>query len=110
MENTRSDGPTLSEVGDRMRADVDLLRQTIEKKSDELRRAAVQLVDEHPYGALAAAFGLGYVLSGALFSRVTARALIFGGRFIVGNLLRQAVGGGAFGFAMGSTEQQSVQP
>ena len=32
-------------------------------------------VDRHPYGTLAAAIGIGYVLGGGLFSRLTARLL-----------------------------------
>jgi hypothetical protein len=37
-------------------------------------------VHEHPYGALAAAAGLGYVLGGGLFTRLTARLLKVGAR------------------------------
>jgi hypothetical protein len=32
-----------------------------------------QRVQEHPYGTLAAALGVGYVLGGGLFTRLTAR-------------------------------------
>jgi hypothetical protein len=35
-------------------------------------------VDRHPYGTLAAAVGIGYVLGGGLFSPLTARILGFG--------------------------------
>jgi hypothetical protein len=35
-------------------------------------------VEEHPVGAVVAAFGLGYVVSGALFSKTTLRVVGFG--------------------------------
>jgi hypothetical protein len=35
-------------------------------------------IDRHPYGTLAAAVGIGYVLGGGLFSPLTARILGFG--------------------------------
>ena len=35
----------------------------------------IRFAEEHPVEALAAAFGIGYVLAGALFSKTTFRAL-----------------------------------
>ena len=46
-------------------------------------RAAVDLqgrVDRHPIGTLVAAVGIGYVLGGGVFTRLTARLLGFGVR------------------------------
>lgn len=37
-------------------------------------------VKEHPYGTLAAAMGVGYVLAGGLFTRLTARTVKLGVR------------------------------
>ena len=39
------------------------------------------------------AFGVGYLLSGALFSRTTFKAASIGGRFALGGLLKQLVAG-----------------
>jgi hypothetical protein len=39
-----------------------------------------ELVKQHPYGAMAAAAGAGYVLAGGLFTRLTARLLKIGVR------------------------------
>src|SRR6185503_14197804 len=46
-------------------------------------REAIDLQDlanRHPYGTVAAALGIGYVLGGGLFTRLTARLLGFGVR------------------------------
>ena len=46
------------------------------KKTTDL----LEQVQRHPYGALAAAAGVGYVLAGGLFTRLTARILKLGVR------------------------------
>ena len=54
-------------------------------------------VTEHPYAALAAAAGVGYVLGGGLFTRLTARtvklALRVGASLAVWPLLEKELGG-----------------
>jgi hypothetical protein len=40
-------------------------------------------VQQHPYGTLAAALGVGYVLGGGLFTRLTGRLLRTGARVAV---------------------------
>jgi hypothetical protein len=56
-------------------------------------------VEQHPMGMVVAAFGVGYVLSGALFSRATARllglGLTAGLRFATPSLMKAVVGGRA---------------
>jgi len=49
-------------------------------------------VGEHPLGTVVAAFGVGYLLSGALFSRATARMLGLGMRYAAPALVRVAFG------------------
>ena len=50
------------------------------RRSSELV-ALERYVEQHPVGTVVAAFGVGYVLAGALFSKATARALGLGLRF-----------------------------
>lgn len=45
-------------------------------------------MDRHPYATMAAAVGLGYVLGGGLFSRLTAQALRIGARAVLVPLLK----------------------
>jgi len=60
---------TAQEAWNRSRDAVSNLRQTL----DIERR-----VDQHPYGMVAAALGVGYVLGGGIFSPLTARIVGFG--------------------------------
>jgi hypothetical protein len=64
------------------------------------RRAAARFelakyVGQHPVGTLAAAFGVGYLLSGALFSKASARILGLGVRYAAPTLVRAVLGGNA---------------
>ncbi len=57
--------------------------------------ALSQYVEEHPVGAVVAAFGVGYVVSGALFSKATVRLVGFGLQqglgFVAPTLIRAAL-------------------
>ena len=56
------------------------------------------------------AFGVGYLLSGALFSRTTLKAATIGGRFALGGLVKQLVAGigpGLMAAAMSGATSQS---
>jgi hypothetical protein len=44
----------------------------------DVTRRVDERVKQHPYGTLAAAVGIGYVLGGGLFTRLTARLLRLG--------------------------------
>lgn len=69
-------GQRVSELTDAAQRLVDNAKGTL----DELN-AAVDLpgrVQRHPYGMVAAAFGVGYVLGGGLFTPFTARVLRLG--------------------------------
>jgi hypothetical protein len=50
-------------------------------------------VDAYPLGMVAAAFGVGYALSGALFSKTSARILGLGLRYGAAAFLRSALSG-----------------
>jgi hypothetical protein len=92
--------PDLAEVSSRMREDFVLLRGALERRGGELRDATLRFIDEHPIASVAAAFGAGYVLAGGLFSRTTGRALGFGTRFFIGQMLKQAFAGAGLGWAL----------
>jgi hypothetical protein len=75
-----SDGGTLGERVDRMS---DSAQQVWSRTRDAFGdiKGTLDLdgrVKRHPYGTLAAAVGIGYVLGGGLFSRLTARILGMG--------------------------------
>ncbi len=98
--------PSLSEVGDKMREDLSELREAVQRETDELARNARSYIEQHPYAAVGAAFGIGFLLAGGLFSRTTARALGFGTRFLVGRMVRQLIAGAGAGMAFPSTSRQ----
>jgi hypothetical protein len=62
---------------------------TTRRTGVELRKYAAQ----HPVGMAAAAFGVGYVLSGALFSKASARILGLGLRVAGALVVRAALTG-----------------
>jgi hypothetical protein len=100
-----SDGPSLSEVRDKMREDVSLLRDAVQRETDQFARQARDFIEEHPYAAVGAAFGVGFLLAGGLFSRATARGLSFGARFFLGRVIRQLIGGAGAGMAFPTARQ-----
>lgn len=69
-------GDRVGDLGESAQRLIDNARGTF----DELNQA-IDLkgrVDRHPYGMVAAAFGIGYVLGGGLFTPFTARVLRLG--------------------------------
>ena len=97
-----NENPSLSEVSDKMREDFTQLREAVQRETDALSRQARSYIEQHPYAAVGAAFGVGFLLSGGLFSRTTARTLAFGTRFLVGRLVRQMIAGAGAGMAFPS--------
>jgi hypothetical protein len=89
--------PSLSEMGERVRKDFDLIRDVMGRERDHWRERLVHFVDEHPLGAVGAAFGVGFVLSGGLFSRTTMRTLKLGTRLLLGSFINQALLGAGLG-------------
>ncbi|HZS41110.1 MAG TPA: hypothetical protein VFF06_29980 [Polyangia bacterium] len=96
MDKSRSGN--IDEAARRLEADVERLGHAVEKRGSELRERAFSFIHDHPYAAVGAAFGVGYLISGALFSRATLKLAGFGGRFLAGALLKQVVAGGGLGF------------
>jgi hypothetical protein len=97
MENDQQQ-PSLSEVGDKVREDFDMFREAVQRETAEIRHTANQFIQEHPFYAVGAAFGVGFLLSGGLFSKATAKTLKFGTRFLMGKLIRNLIAGAGAGF------------
>jgi len=87
MENT-TDGAK-QHVGETL----DEVREELGARVQEIRETITNYVDAHPLAAVGIAFGAGYLLSGALFSRTTFRAATIGGRLAFGGLLKQVLAG-----------------
>jgi hypothetical protein len=101
--------PSLHEAGERVRADLGVLRDAVERPVTELRDAAYSFVDEHPLAAMGAAFGVGFLLAGGLYSKTTGRVLKFGTRFLLGKMLKQALAGAGVGFLMAEGDGEAGQ-
>ena len=99
--------PSLSEVREKVREDVDLFREAVQRETDEFTRNARSYIEQHPYVAVGAAFGVGYILAGGLFSKMTARTLAFGTRFLAGRLLRELLAGAGAGMAFPTSRPSS---
>jgi hypothetical protein len=88
METTRDE-----DVGARVGENFEELRSAVGDRVHEIRDTIDHYVDEHPLASIGIAFGVGYLLSGALFSRTTLKVATLGGRFAVGGVLKQLLAG-----------------
>jgi hypothetical protein len=84
---------TMDEAKQRVVENFDELRQELGERVQEIRETVSNYVDAHPIASIGIAFGVGYLLSGALFSRTTFKAASIGGRFALGGFLKQLVVG-----------------
>jgi hypothetical protein len=103
METSKDD-----EVRARVGESFDELRAAVGDRVHEIRDTIGNYVDAHPLQSVGIAFGIGYLLSGALFSRTTMRAATLGGRFALGGFLKQLVAGigpGLIAAALGSQRE-----
>lgn len=87
MENTMDD------VEQRVRDDLEDAREALRARVREIRQTVTNYVEAHPLASVGIAFGAGYIVSGALFSRTTFKAASIGGRFALGGLFKQLVAG-----------------
>ncbi len=94
QDNERRDDGHVEEVLRHSRA----IRSETEALVGEARAAVDQLnrtldlrgrMERHPYATMAAALGVGYVLGGGLFTRLTGRVLHFGARALLLPLVRE---------------------
>ncbi|MDB4971329.1 MAG: hypothetical protein JWN44_7018 [Myxococcales bacterium] len=94
MENSMDD------VKKRVGENFEQIKDQLGDRTQELRETIGSFVEEQPLAAVGVAFGLGYLLSGALFSRTTFKAASMGGKFVLGGFLKQLVAGVGPGFLM----------
>ena len=102
----------VDDVEARAAGSFDELRKEVSQRTEEVRAAVSSFVDERPLTAVGIAFGVGYLLSGALVSRLTARLIAVGGRVVIGNALRSMVAGMGPGLvlgALGLSQQEGAQ-
>jgi hypothetical protein len=91
MDRNQSGTPTVEDIGERVREDIKLIRRAAERQRDQIVDRIQSMVEQQPFLAVGAAFGIGYLLSGALFSRATAKMLLLTGRLAFGVLLREVM-------------------
>jgi hypothetical protein len=92
MEQVTPEAPSIREVGERVKRDLGALRGAAERERAQILGEVQRLVDQHPFAAVGVAFAAGYVVSGALLSRATARLVRVGVRMYLGRLLRDTFG------------------
>jgi hypothetical protein len=67
-------------TAERMKARVTQTKEQAESVAEAVRDSLADKVIENPYGMLAAAFAIGYVAGGGLFTKTTARMIQLGAR------------------------------
>jgi len=103
MENTMDD------VKQRVGENFDEVREELGERVQEIRDTVTNFVEAHPLQSVGIAFGVGYLLSGALFSRTTFKVASIGGRFAPGGFLKQLVAGIGPGILMGAMSGNRAQ-
>src|SRR5262245_49088626 len=87
------DEPTMGSSLGKIKSGASDLGAALGARREELADRLGAFVRERPFAAAGAAFGIGYLLGGGLFSRVSTRLLGVGLRVGVIALARQLVGG-----------------
>lgn len=78
------------------------LRASLSERTQEVREAVNSYVTEKPLAAVGIAFGVGYLLSGALFSRASFRVAHLGARVALGGALKSLLAGVGPGMLFGA--------
>jgi ElaB/YqjD/DUF883 family membrane-anchored ribosome-binding protein len=107
-EERAMEKPT-DEVTERVAENFDELREELGDRAHELRETVNNYVDANPLLAVGVAFGVGYLLSGALFSRTTFKAATIGGRFVFGGFLKQLIAGIGPGMVLAAVAKRHGQ-
>jgi hypothetical protein len=97
------------DVRERIGDNLNEIREELGERAQEIRETVGNYVDAHPLTAVGIAFGVGYLLSGALFSRTTFKAAHIGARFAFGALLKQLVTGIGPGLFMAAMSGRAAQ-
>jgi len=85
---------TVKEAGGRLRDDFESLREAAAERRAQLVETVRRFIDQHPFASVGIALGVGYVLSGALLSRTTAKLVGIGVRAYLGPALSSMVRSG----------------
>jgi hypothetical protein len=93
---------TMDDVKQRVGENFDEVREELGERVQEVRDTITNFVQAHPLQSVGIAFGVGYLISGALFSRTTFKVASIGGRFALGGFLKQLVAGIGPGILMGA--------
>jgi hypothetical protein len=83
---------SIGEASRRLRGDLNDLYGAVTRSKEDLGARLGSYLRERPYGSLAIAFGIGYVLGGGLFSRASSRLLGIGARVYGLKLARNLMG------------------
>jgi hypothetical protein len=100
----------INEVADRVGQNFEDVKNKLSERTSEIHSTVQAFVDESPLRAVGIAFGVGYLLSGALFSRTTMRVAGLGGRFVLGGLIKQLVTGMGPGVLAAMAMNQGEEP
>jgi hypothetical protein len=100
---------SMDDVKQRVGENLNELREELGERTQEIRDTVSNYVEANPHAAVGIAFGVGYLLSGALFSRTTLKAATIGGRFALGGLLKQLVAGIGPGMIMAAMSGRGAQ-
>jgi hypothetical protein len=79
-ETFTNEKPGIGTTTEKLRDDVGRIGQTLAEGRDSLLKPVLDLVNNKPFVAVGIAFGVGYILAGGLFSRVTLKLLSAGMR------------------------------
>jgi ElaB/YqjD/DUF883 family membrane-anchored ribosome-binding protein len=109
-DGSEQTGPTLGEASEQLMGNFTELREMVAERTEELRETVTNFVQERPLASVGIAFGVGYLLSGALYSRTTGRLLGLGSRFLIGALLKQAIAGGGLGALAAMVPERTSNP
>jgi hypothetical protein len=83
----------IEDVTNRVSENFNELRDELDGRTKELRDNLHSFVDSNPLLAVGVAFGVGYLLSGALVSRTTFKIASLGSRVLLGGFLKQVLAG-----------------
>jgi hypothetical protein len=92
-ENDLGAEPTMGASLGKIKAGASDLGSAFSARREELADRLGDFMRERPFAAVGAAFGIGYLLGGGLFSRVSARLLGVGLRVGAVALARELLGG-----------------
>ena len=102
METTHNQNDGIRDAGAKVASDVENFANVARERGTELAHTGRQWVLDHPIAAVAAAFGVGYVLAGGLVSKTTLRLVQMGAKLYLRKVIGEALGNTVSQFMGGS--------